>query len=131
MTGVTLGGLGLPSEQIADQLRSAILSGVLAAGERLPPVRQLGRDLGVAAGTVAKAYKQLEGEGLLVSRAGAGTRVSEAVSTPPAVVLRAARALVATCELHGVNLDEALAAVRGAWSDAPRSHAPGPGRRHV
>lgn len=121
MSGVMLGGLGLPSEQIADQLRNTILSGGLAAGERLPPVRQLGRDLGVAAGTVAKAYKQLEGEGLLVSRAGAGTRVSEAVSAPPAVVLRAARALVATAELHGVTLDEALAAVRASWSDAPRS----------
>src|SRR5699024_8490657 len=45
--------------------------------ERLPSVRQLASDLEVAPGTVAKAYRPLEAEGLVVSRVGSETRVSE------------------------------------------------------
>ncbi|TFB91400.1 GntR family transcriptional regulator [Cryobacterium sp. HLT2-28] len=112
---ITLDGLGLPSDQIHQRLRTVIQSGALAAGERLPPVRQLARDLGVAAGTVAKAYKLLEREGLVVSRAGGGTRVNSAVPTPPAQVLQAARTLSELAAGHGLGLEETISAVRASW----------------
>ena len=115
MSFLRVEGPGLPSEQIRRQLRSRILSGTLASGERLPSVRQLARDLGVATGTVAKAYKLLEEDGLVVSRAGAGTRVGGSVTTPPAPVMKAARELARAAVASGVQLDEAVLALRASW----------------
>src|SRR5699024_3355297 len=61
--------------QIHDQITWLITTGALARGEQLPSVRQLAADLDVAPGTVAKAYRRLEADGLTVSRTGAGTRI--------------------------------------------------------
>jgi DNA-binding transcriptional regulator YhcF (GntR family) len=71
-----------PYEQLRRQLSAAIQSGTLAPQTRLPTVRQLAADLGVAAGTVMRAYAALEGEGLVVTRRGGGTAVSD---VPPAL----------------------------------------------
>ncbi len=68
-----------PYEQIRSQIASLINLGELAAGSKLPTVRALATDLGVAAGTVARAYKELEAEGLISSRRRAGTIVNEPV----------------------------------------------------
>lgn len=65
-----------PFEQVRVQLTALIESGRLAPGERLPSVRQLADDLDLAAGTVARAYKELEGAGLVTTARGAGTRVA-------------------------------------------------------
>ncbi|MFC2361320.1 MAG: GntR family transcriptional regulator, partial [Actinomyces dentalis] len=65
-----------PFEQIRSRVAELIVSGALASGQRLPAVRQLAGDLRVAPGTVARAYKELETAGLLVTRRGAGTRVA-------------------------------------------------------
>lgn len=70
-----------PYEQLRRQLSAVIQSGTLAPQARLPTVRQLAADLGVATGTVMRAYAALEGEGLVVTRRGGGTAVSDA---PPA-----------------------------------------------
>ena len=66
-----------PYEQIRAQVSTLISLGELTAGFRLPTVRALATDLGVAAGTVARAYKELEAEGLISSRRRAGTVVNE------------------------------------------------------
>jgi GntR family transcriptional regulator len=72
-----------PYEQVRRQVADLVQAGRLRPGDRLPSVRQLAGDLGLAAGTIARAYRELETEGLLVSRRGAGTRVSaEARSMP-------------------------------------------------
>ena len=71
-----------PYEQLRRQLSAVIQAGILAPQTRLPTVRQLAADLGVAAGTVMRAYAALEGEGLVVTRRGGGTAVSDA---PPAL----------------------------------------------
>lgn len=65
-----------PFEQLRRQLSDLISSGILVNGERLPSVRQLAADLSLAAGTVARAYAELEKQGLVLSRRGAGTRVT-------------------------------------------------------
>lgn len=62
--------------QIEDQLRAAILGGRLRPGTRLPGVRTLAVELGVARITVVQAYDQLASEGYLVGRVGFGTLVS-------------------------------------------------------
>ncbi len=69
-----------PYEQIRRQIVALVSSGALAPGDRLPTVRQLADDLGLAAGTVARAYRELETTGWLQTRRGAGTRVG---ATPP------------------------------------------------
>ncbi|WP_022869098.1 GntR family transcriptional regulator [Schaalia vaccimaxillae] len=65
-----------PYEQIRKQIVALIESGILESGQRLPTVRQLASDLQVASGTVARAYKELESAGLIVTRRAAGTRVA-------------------------------------------------------
>ena len=72
-----------PYEQLRRQIGDLIGSGSLAAGDRLPPLRQLANDLGLAVGTVARAYRALEGEGLLLSRRCGGTRVAPAAAPFP------------------------------------------------
>ena len=65
-----------PFEQIRSQIASLITVGTLAPGIRLPTVRSLAADLGIAAGTVARAYKELELAGLVETRRRNGTVVA-------------------------------------------------------
>ena len=65
-----------PYEQLRRQLEDLVSTGSLLDGQRLPSVRQLAADLSLAAGTVARAYAELEKGGLVLSRRGAGTRVT-------------------------------------------------------
>lgn len=66
-----------PYEQIRSQISALIATGTLTAGSRLPTVRSLAADLGIAAGTVARAYKELEAAGLIESRRRNGTVVAQ------------------------------------------------------
>jgi GntR family transcriptional regulator/MocR family aminotransferase len=66
--------------QIATRLRSAIATGALAAGARLPSARTLSAQLGVARGTVDAAYDLLSGEGAIEPRGAAGTVISAKVN---------------------------------------------------
>ncbi len=63
-------------EQLRSQLVAAVEQGRLVPGERLPPSRQLARDLGVARGTVVDVYDQLVSDGWLRARTGSGTVVA-------------------------------------------------------
>lgn len=70
-----------PYEQLRRQIVTLVETGRLRADERLPPLRQLAGDLGLAVGTVARVYRELEAAGLVVSRRGGGTRVSDRAPT--------------------------------------------------
>ena len=70
-----------PFQQIIDQFRTLIERGELRAGDSLPTVRQLAGDLGVAPNTVARAYAELQDEGLLTCDGRRGTRVASDVRT--------------------------------------------------
>lgn len=70
-----------PYEQLRGQLASLIAAGELRVDSRLPAVRQLAGDLGVAVGTVARAYHELEQHGLVRSRRGGGTTVASPAQT--------------------------------------------------
>jgi DNA-binding transcriptional regulator YhcF (GntR family) len=65
-----------PFEQVRAQLAAQIRAGELPPGERLPTVRRLADDLGIAVNTVARAYKELESEGLVATGGRNGTRVA-------------------------------------------------------
>ena len=66
--------------QLINQIKYLVASGKLTAGEQLPPVRKLAEQLLVNPNTVARAYRELETEGLVTSRQGSGVFVSEGVS---------------------------------------------------
>ncbi|WP_114853590.1 GntR family transcriptional regulator [Brachybacterium sp. YJGR34] len=106
---------GSPARQIHDQISGLITTGQLGQGERLPSVRQLASDLGVAPGTVAKAYRSLEADGLLVSRAGSGTRVSDQAAPVSSAVAQAARRLAGTARREGLSLEQTLRVLRSTW----------------
>ena len=62
--------------QIADEIKALLVSGDLAEGASLPSVRQLAADLGVNMNTIATAYRELQDEGLIIIKHGAGALVS-------------------------------------------------------
>src|SRR6201985_3886998 len=68
------------SRQIYMQVRSAVLSGALRAGTRVPSSRVMASQLGVARASVVSAYEQLLAEGYVESRTGSGTFISDEVS---------------------------------------------------
>lgn len=63
-------------EQVRDGLRSLMVTGVLAAGEKLPSVRSLATELAINPNTIQRAYAELEAEGYIYSVAGRGSFVS-------------------------------------------------------
>jgi len=103
-----------PFEQLRTQLEAEIVSGRAPGGSRLPTVRQLASDLGIAPGTVQSAYRELEAAGLVVTRGSAGTRVAEGRVADPDL-LASAVSFAATAARTGLALDEAVAILRGVW----------------
>ncbi len=113
-------------EQIRAQLAGLIRVGSLDSDQRLPSVRQLAKDLGIAPGTVARAYAQLEAEGLVDTSRGGGTRVRMHVENHPDV-LDAALDYVALARDRHLGLGETLLAVRAAWASPAPPRPPTPG----
>ncbi|MCF3122675.1 GntR family transcriptional regulator [Streptomyces luteocolor] len=111
-----------PYEQIRAQLAALITSGRLPQGERLPPVRQLAADLGLAAGTVARAYRELESASLIQTRRGAGTKVAPLPAGPshpdPDHLALLAREFTRTARALGATDTEVLQAVKEALAES-------------
>lgn len=108
-----------PFEQIRTQLADLISVGHLREGDRLPPVRQLASDLGLANNTVVRAYRELESAGLVHSRRGSGTRVAPgapgaADDDARATLTGHARDFARAARLLGATDEDALAAIRHA-----------------
>lgn len=102
--------------QIAGRLRVAVAAGELRPGEALPSVRQLAARLRVNPATVAQAYRELEAEGFVEMRQGAGTFVREVVAERRArerskQALALVRRMVAEAGRLGLSTKELLAAV--------------------
>jgi GntR family transcriptional regulator len=68
-------------QQVVDEIKALIARGVLREGAALPPVRQVAADLGVNLNTIATAYRELQSEGLINIRHGAGAVVSSRTSS--------------------------------------------------
>ncbi|MFI9627081.1 GntR family transcriptional regulator [Streptomyces sp. NPDC052042] len=105
-----------PFEQIRAQLADLIAVGRLRKGDRLPPVRQLASDLGLANNTVVRAYRELEAAGLVKSRRGSGTQV---IAPAPATDVKAklqehANTYAAAARQLDATDEEVLAAIRHA-----------------
>jgi GntR family transcriptional regulator len=66
--------------QLVNQIKYLVSSGRLEPGEQLPPVRKLAEQLVINPNTVARAYRELDSEGVLISRQGSGVFVADGVS---------------------------------------------------
>lgn len=89
----TLDGVprGRQESTLTARLRTAVRSGSLPTGTRLPASRTLAVDLGVSRGLVVRAYEQLTAEGYLHARRGSGTRVASVPGMPEHAPQRVAR----------------------------------------
>lgn len=105
-----------PWRQLHDQVRAAIATGELAPGMPLPTVRGLAAELGIAAGTVARAYKELEAAGVVRTAGRKGTVVAD---QPPAFAPEELPALAAEfvrqAKLLGADRVAVFNAVNHAW----------------
>ena len=121
---IDLGTATPPYEQVKTQIASLIAVGELHTGARLPTIRSLAGDLGVAAGTVARAYKELEAVGLVTSNRRQGTVVSgyrqapaESQTQPPAPeVLAAVDQLLDAGEQAGLDAKALHSLLQGRLS---------------
>ena len=105
-----------PYEQVRRQLAANASSGSFPPGDRLPTVRQLAADLGLANNTIAKAYRALEVDGVIETRGRHGTfvasrRIGDAAAT------QAAQTYALVARRQGLSIDEATRLVQQSWSD--------------
>lgn len=75
-----------PYAQLVEQVRQALLTGILKPGDRLPTVKDVAGALTINPNTVAKAYRDLEREGLVEGRQGVGTFAVRRPDGPPPLV---------------------------------------------
>jgi GntR family transcriptional regulator len=111
-----------PYEQLRQQITALVLAGALARGDRLPSIRQLANDLGLAGGTVARAYRELEADGVVATRGRHGTTIESLPRgpVPPPALIEAAREYADEASRAGAGLEDALTAVRVAFA-SPRA----------
>lgn len=105
-----------PFEQLRQQLASAAADGRLPAGTRLPPVRALAGSLGLAAGTVARSYRELEADGVVRTQGRRGTFVT-GTSDGDGTASEAAAAYVAVARRQGLTRAQALLLVEQGWAE--------------
>jgi GntR family transcriptional regulator len=115
-------------QQLIQQIRHAVETGVLQPGDPLPALRTLAQDLVVSPNTIVKAYDELEREGVIEIRHGSGASVTARRAAQPRVDrLRAAqervRALVARLQADGITdeqIQRLFESELHAWSRSPR-----------
>jgi DNA-binding transcriptional regulator YhcF (GntR family) len=102
-----------PYEQVRSQLAVAVASGELPAGTRLPTVRTLATELQVAVNTVARAYRELEADGVVVTEGRRGTFVRG--EPPTADAATAAQTYAGAARRAGLTLAEATRLLERSW----------------
>ncbi len=107
-----------PFEQVRTTIARQVNDHTLAVGTKLPTVRQLAADLGIAVNTVARAYRELEEAGLVETRGRAGTFVSAAGDRTQERARKAADQFAATAHQLGIERDAAMEIVAAALDRA-------------
>ncbi len=104
-------------EQIVNQIRDAVIKGEVAAGEGMPSIRVLAKELEVSVITTKRAYEELEKEGVIESRPGRGFYVCEQKNDH----LREKQImnienrileLIAECENAGMSIDDIIELIK-------------------
>jgi GntR family transcriptional regulator len=110
-----------PFEQLRLAIRRLVATGALPLGSRLPTVRQLAADLALAPGTVGRAFRELEAEGVIETRGRHGTHVKNAPRVLDAdqvdrAIREAAATYAAVAAELTVDRDSAIEHVRQAFA---------------
>lgn len=103
-----------PYEQLRSQIAAQAHSGTLPVGHKLPTVRGLAQQLGLAPNTVAKAYRTLEADGVIETRGRAGTFIAAAGDAAAREAAAAAQAYAQRVHRLGLDRAAALAAAEDA-----------------
>ena len=103
-----------PFEQVRARITDLITTGRMLPGDRLPTVRALAADLGLASNTVARAYKALEVGGLVEAHSRAGTRVAQGEHTTEVALVALARAFATAARGAGISEARAIDLLRDA-----------------
>ncbi len=103
-----------PFEQLRLQVLAGIADGTLPAGTRLPTVRPLADQLGLAINTVARSYRELETAGAIETRGRSGSFIALSTDAAAHAAQEAAAAYAARARALGVSPDAALEYVRAA-----------------
>jgi DNA-binding transcriptional regulator YhcF (GntR family) len=111
-----------PYEQVRASLAAQINDRTLPVGTKLPTVRKLAADLGIAPNTIARAYRELEEAGLIETRGRAGSFVSASGDQSRQNAQRAAAQYANVARALGLGRDEALAIVSAALDSAVTPH---------
>lgn len=111
-----------PFEQLRSQVVEAAASGALAAGSRLPTVRALSRELGLATNTVARSYRELEAQGVIETRGRAGSFIA-AGHSPRQLAELAAAEYAATVSALGLDATTALQIAKRALAAVLDPHS--------
>lgn len=114
MIAIDLDSPASPSEQIQQQVALGIRTGELRVGDRLLPIRHLARALGLAAGTVARAYAALEHDGIVQTNGRGGTTITGRVESYPEVLDKATE-LAELARAAGLAKSELMLAIETGW----------------
>lgn len=117
-----------PYEQLRLAVLARVRSGELTAGTKIPTVRALAAELGLAPNTVARAYRELEADGVLETRGRQGSFIASSGDPTRDAAGRAAAAYLAAIRRLGLDDEDALHYLRAALG-RPRGSAPGDERR--
>lgn len=101
------------ADQIAGQVRGAMVAGELAAGERLPPARELAAGLDVNMHTVLRAYSVLRDEGLIELRRGRGAQVRDGIDLGLTALEQQIDELLTSAQRLGLSRDQLAARIQG------------------
>jgi len=102
------------SDQIASQVRGALVSGRLEPGDKLPPARELASGLSVNMHTVLRAYAALRDDGLVELRRGRGAQVRPTLDVGVVDLGQQIRALVDAATRLGISRDQLLRRIEEA-----------------
>ncbi len=102
-------------DQVAASVRRAIAEGQVAAGEKLPPAREVAESLGINLHTVLRGYQRLRDEGLVDLRRGRGAVLTDAATRGQAAVAERVAELVALARSMGLGEQDVLGLVSAAF----------------
>ncbi len=112
-----------PYEQLKTQIEDHRATGAFPAGHRLPTVRQLAAEVGVAPNTVARAYRELEASGTIETRGRHGSFVTGTKESARKQATAAASEYLARVHSLGLTSEDAVAILRDCINAEPPKNA--------
>lgn len=103
-----------PYEQVRGQISALVRAEKLPAGTRLPSVRRLAGDLGLAPNTVARSYRELENDGIIETRGRHGSFVARHGGANERLARAAAEAYADRLRQLGISAEDGIRFVHGA-----------------